>query len=261
MTQATNQKVVVPSERAEKGGDNARISLKEPRPRKGKQNALGEEEVRAEVSPGLGALLKQLLLSRRSKIERERSPSPVRKVLENSVDETSFLDQTVSRSASFLDRLISAMESKSDDLDFDHEFDLENEDQEIEENENLEDLLFFPDYHTQDSDSRVKNIFGNFLEEEEDEVEEETRNIAEEIRDLLQELEENNDFEQKMMNKAEEIIKSKLRNLPVKRLIRVRIAIKIFFFLSINSGQRLHRQRFLQICNEGDPTESRFSAD
>ena len=58
--------------------------------------------------------------------DRKR-PSPLRKVLKNSVDETSFLDQTISRSGSFLDRLISEMKSarksKPDDLDFDQEFD------------------------------------------------------------------------------------------------------------------------------------------
>ena len=243
--------MVVPSARAEKEGDNVEISLKEPRQRKGKKNVPREEEVRAD----LGARVKQFLQSKLSQLEREEadfSPSAVRKVLDISVDETSVLDptvRTVSRSGSFLDRLISEMksarESESDDLDFDHEFELENEDQEIEKDENLEGLLFFQDYDDydldkQDSESRDSNIFGNFLEEEEDAVEEETRNIAEEIQDLLQELEENDDFEEKLMDKAEQIIKSKLRNLPLRRLIRVKISIIKIPFLSDNSGQRLH---------------------
>ena len=88
-----------------------------------------------------------------------------RKVLENSVDETSFLDQTVSRSGSFLDRLISEMksarESKSDDLDFDH--DLQYENQEIEENENLEGLLFFQQLDKQESNKSESNLDQNHI--------------------------------------------------------------------------------------------------
>ena len=58
-------------------------------------------------------------------------------------------------------------------------------------------------------------------------MKEESRNIAEEIQALLEELEENEDFEEKMLNKAQRIIKSKLRNLPLRSLISVRILMYI----------------------------------
>ena len=64
------------------------------------------------------------------------------------------------------------------------------------------------------------------MEEEDEAVEKETRKIVEQISNLLEQFELKEDFEHEMMNKAEQIIKSKVKKEKVKESTRRVITIK-----------------------------------
>jgi len=248
---------------------------------------------------GLYTIIKQIIRNKLKKLQEEAEveKSPVQLLLEESSKEVNFLDNTVGRSGSFLDRLIETMKNENvgkttEDIEefrkpkglttFDNTNEEDNEiltgmqffanagllrkdqDTEIEQNDFL---IEVSDFSTAEDDEPE-----SFLEEELSAAQFETEELVDEIAELLVQLEGEQGAEDTMMARSHNIIKSKLGRFPKQMLLKDRDFIDSVFFrfammkmplrtedIGVAESFQIHKVLHSNIAKASDQTRSLLS--